>query len=159
MSDQFSGSGGGLGGTATRQTVALTSQYTNSTTGFTNVTGGNSLAFPLAAGASYVGECVLFYQAASTGGLNVEFTGPASPTSVVYGLIDPGSATTLVNVSVATAYGTSLGAAVTTAATNFPALVKFAVNNGVNAGTLQLLAKSSASVQLQIQIGSYCTLQ
>jgi hypothetical protein len=141
------------------QTVMLTTQYTNSTTGFTNVTGTNSLAFQMDASTTYQGKCVLFYQAASTGGLNIEFTGPASPTFVTYGLLDPGSNTALVSASVATAYSTSLGAAVSTATTNFPATVYFGISNGTTAGTLQLLAKSSAAVQLQIQTGSYCIMQ
>jgi hypothetical protein len=138
--------------------IALTSQYTNSTTGFTNVSGGNNLAFPIAPNTTYVGNCQLIYQAASTGGLNIEFTGPASPTSVAYSLSEGLSATTAGNTA-ATAFSTSLGAAVTTATTNFPAEVSFTIANGANAGTLQLLAKSSAAAQLQIQIGSSCTIQ
>ena len=105
------------------QTSMLTSQYTNSTTGFTNVTGGNSLAFTMDASTTYQGYCTLYYQAASTGGLNIEFTGPASPTFVTYGLVDPGTATTIVAASVATSFSTSLGAAVGPASTNFPAFV------------------------------------
>lgn len=139
-------------------TAILTSQYTNSTTTFSNVTGGENLAFSLEANTKYQGTCTLYYQAAATGGLNIEFTGPASPTFVTYGLIDPGSATAIANASVATAYSTSLGAVVTTAATNFPSTVTFGISNGANAGTLQLLAKSSAAVQLQIQTGSFCTM-
>jgi hypothetical protein len=141
------------------QTVMLTSQYTNSTTSFTNVTGGNNLAFTLDASTTYQGTCVLYYQAASTGGLNIEFTGPASPTFVTYGLILPVSVSAFAGSGVATAYSTSLGSAVTTAATNFPAIVTFGISNGSTSGTLQLLAKSSAAVQLQIQTGSYCTIQ
>lgn len=143
----------------TQQTVMLTSQYTNSTTGFTNVTGTSSLAFALEANTTYQGTCTLYYQGAATAGLNIEFTGPASPTFVTYGLVDPGSATTLVQAAVATAYSTSLGAAVTTATTNFPATVTFGISNGANAGTLQMLAKSSAAAQLQIQTGSFCVMQ
>jgi len=139
--------------------VMLTSQYTNSTTGFTNVTGTNSLAFSAAASTNYTMTCTLYYQAASTGGLNIEFTGPASPTNITYSLVDPGSATTLVQAAVATAYSTSLGAAVTTATTNFPATVTLSLQNGTNAGTVQMLAKSSAAAQLQIQSGSFCVWQ
>jgi hypothetical protein len=141
------------------QTAILTSQYTNSTTGFTNVTGGNNLAFAVNASTNYVMQCTLYYQAASTGGLNIEFTGPASPTAVTYGLDDPGTATTLAAVAVATSYSTSLGAAVGTASTNFPATVTLGLINGTTAGTVQMLAKSSAAVQLQIQAGSFCTMQ
>lgn len=136
----------------------LTSQYTNSTTGFTNVAGGNTLQFTVAANTTYTAECHLYYQAAATGGLNIEFTGPASPTTVIYGLNDPSAATTF-NSSVATAYSTSLGQVVGTAATNFDAIVSFSLINGANAGTVNLLAKSSAAVQLQIQAGSFCRVQ
>lgn len=138
--------------------ATLTSQYTNSTTGFTNVTGGNSLSFAVAASTNYTATCHLYYQAAATGGLNIEFTGPASPTSVIYGLNDPNAATTF-NSSVATSFSSSLGQAITTATTNFDATVSFSIINGANAGTVQMLAKSSAAAQLQIQAGSYCVIQ
>jgi hypothetical protein len=139
--------------------VVLTAQYTNSTTTFTNLTGGNSFAFPVAASTIYTGTCTLYYQAAATGGLNIEFTGPASPTNVTYSLMLPVSASAFAGSSVATAYSTSLGNAVTTATTNFPATVTFSLINGANAGTLQMLAKSSAAVALQVQTGSFCTWQ
>lgn len=138
--------------------AALTAQYTNSTTGFTTV-GTPNLAFPVAANRNYSIECHLYYQAAATGGLNIQFTGPASPTSVIYGLNDPISATTFGGDGVATAFGTSLGSVVTTAATNFDAIVSLMLVNGANAGTVTLQAKSSAAVQLQIQAGSFCRVQ
>lgn len=137
------------------QTITLSSQYTNSTTGFTNVTGGANFAFAAAANATYSMSCHLYYQAAATGGLNIEFTGPASPTAVAYGLDDPSAATTF-NSSVATAYSTSLGQVVGTATTNFDATVSFSLINGSTGGTVQMLAKSSAVAQLQIQTNSYC---
>jgi len=140
------------------QTFNLTSQYTNSTTSFTNVAGGNTIQWAVKANTTYLATCHLYYQAAATGGLNIEFTGPASPTSVIYGLSLPiilGTA----NNSVATAYSTSLGTAVTTSGTNFDASVSFALQNGANAGTVNLLAKSSAAAQLQIQSGSFCVVQ
>jgi len=137
------------------QSFVLTSQYTNSTTTFTTV---SPFSFPVSANKNYNYSCHLFYQAAATGGLNIQFTGPASPTAVVYGLNDPSAATTF-NGSVATAYSTSLGQVVGTAATNFDAIVSFGLVNGTNAGTVALQAKSSAAVQLQIQPGSYCQWQ
>lgn len=140
------------------QIYMLTAQYTNSTTGFTTV-GTPNIAFPVNANQKYTAECHLYYQAAATGGLNIQFTGPAAPTNVVYGLNDPISATTFGGDSVATAFSTSLGSAVTTAATNFDAQVSFSLINGANAGTVTLQAKSSAAVQLQIQAGSFCQVQ
>lgn len=140
------------------QIYRLTAQYTNSTTGFTTV-GTPNIAFPVNASQSYTAECHLYYQAAATGGLNIQFTGPASPMAVIYGLTEPVSATAFAGDSVATAFSTSLGNAVTTASTNFDAEVSFSLINGANAGTVTLQAKSSAAVQLQIQAGSYCRVQ
>jgi len=139
------------------QVIQLTSQYTNSTNSFTNVTGGNTLAFTAAANTKYVGTCHLYYQAATTaGGLQIQFTGPASPTGLMISIIDPKSATTFVT-GTSTTYSNSLGGAVTTATTNFEALVSIALQNGANAGTVNLQAADIANaVQLQIQIGSYC---
>lgn len=137
----------------------LTSQYTNSTTGFTNVAGGNTIQFAVAASRNYTATCHLYYQSAATGGLNIEFTGPAAPTAVRYGLLLPITTGTAPISSEADAFGASLGAVVGTAATNFDAIVSFSLVNGANAGTVNLLAKSSAAVQLQIQTGSFCTVQ
>lgn len=148
------------------QMVMLTSQYANSTTGFTNVTGGNNMAWPVAASQNYSISCTLQYQGAATAGLNIEFTGPAGPTALSYSLNAPLSATAInagsnpaSGTSVGAAYGVSLGAAVTTATTNFPATISFGLVNGTTAGTVQLLAKSSAAAQLQIQAGSFCVMQ
>jgi len=138
--------------------LILTSQYTNSTTTFSNVAGGATFQFPVNANQNYTATCHLYYQSAATGGLNIEFTGPASPTVVAYGLDDPSSATTF-NSAVATAFGTSLGQVVGTAATNFDATVSFSLVNGANAGTVNMLAKSTAAAQLQIQAGSFCQIQ
>lgn len=140
------------------QVIALTSQYTNSTTGFTNVAGGNTIQFAVAANRNYTATCHLYYQAAATGGLNIEFTGPASPTAVRYGMDLP-TALTAVASGEADAFGSSIGAVSTNGAANLDAMVSFSLINGANAGTVNLLAKSSAAVQLQIQSGSYCQIQ
>lgn len=139
------------------QVYRLTAQYTNSTTGFTTV-GTPNIAFPVNASQNYTATCHLYYQAAATGGLNIQFTGPAAATAVNYGITEPTSASAE-NSQVATAFSTSLGAAVVTATTNFDAIVSFSLINGVNAGTVTLQAKSSAAAQLQIQAGSYCQVQ
>lgn len=139
------------------QTIALTTNYTNSTTTFSNVTGSNNLAFQVAPGTTYHIDCTLYYQAAATGGLNIEFTGPAAPAQVDYSLNAPIAAGTT-NAAVATTYGTSLGAVVTTPTTNFPATVSFDLVNGTSGGAVQLLAKSSAAVQLEIVAGSSCKM-
>jgi hypothetical protein len=138
------------------------SAYTNATTSFTNVVGSTGSAFQwyVLPNQNLNVTCHLYYQAAATGGLNIEFIGPASPTSVVYGLNDPNAATTF-NSSVATSYSTSLGQVVSTASTNFDATVTLSVVNGTTGGAVNLLAKASANVAngLTIQPGSYCQSQ
>lgn len=150
----------GANGSATQRQpfiIALTSQYTNSTTGFTNVAGGRTIQWAVAANEETTATCHLYYQAASTGGLNIEFTGPASPTALAYALFDPLTTSSFTD-GVATAYSTSLGGVSTAGAVNTEAVVSFSLTNGANAGTINLLAKSSAAVQLQIQTRSYCMI-
>lgn len=140
------------------QAQILTSAYTNATTGFTTVTGGQTFSFPVKANTNYVLDCHLYYQAAATGGLNIQFTGPAAPTQLRYAINAPLSAGAN-NTATASAFSTSLGAVVTTATTDFDAAVTLGLVNGANAGTVTLQAKSSAAVNLTIQPGSYCQVQ
>jgi hypothetical protein len=140
--------------------IYLTGNYTNSTTGLTNVTSGNTLAFAVAASKDYAITCELFYQAASTGGLQIGFTGPASPTAVNYSVV-VGTTATTVNLGEATAFATKIpttGVAAT-ATTNFPAHVALMLRNGTTAGTVTLQAASVAAVALTINNTSYCTIQ
>lgn len=148
-------------GSVNGKTTLTGAAYTNSTTGFTAVTGGAGEAFLWNVDASdqLNVTCHLYYQAAATGGLNIEFTGPASPTAVRYGLLLPVTTGTAPISSEAAAYSTSLGAVVGTAATDFDAIVSFSLVNGATAGNVTLLAKSSAAVALTIQPGSYCQSQ
>lgn len=139
--------------------IYLTGNYTNSTTGLTNVTSGNTLAFAVAASKDYLITCELFYQAASTGGLQIGFTGPASPTAVNYS-VELGTTATTINTGAATAFTTKIptvGVAAT-ATTNFPAHVVLMLRNGANAGTVTLQAASVAAVQLTINNTSACSI-
>lgn len=140
--------------------IWLTGNYTNSTTSLTNVTSGNTLAFPVAASQTYQITCELYYQAASTGGLQIAFTGPASPTAINYSAMIGTTATTI-NNGESTAFGTKIpttGVAAT-ATTNFPAHISLTLRNGANAGTVTLQAASVAAVQLTINNTSNCTMQ
>lgn len=142
------------------QTISLQSAYTNATNGFTNVSDGTrNMAFPVAANATYHMDCRLPYQAAATGGLNIEFTGPAGFTALAYSMNSSTSASAS-NNGTAVAYSTSIGAAIVTATTNFPATVSFDLVNGATAGTVQLLAAASATVAngLTIAKGASCTM-
>ena len=136
--------------------IQLTSQYTNSTTTPSNVSGGNTIQFTASANTNYTAECHLYYKAAASGGFQIEWTGPASPTNVVYGFNVPKSASTFANGVVTAGYGNLLGSGITTVATDFDALASFSLQNGSNAGTVNLLAASTGTGQLTIENGSYC---
>lgn len=130
---------------------------TNSTVTPAAVTG---LSFPVAAGQSYTMSCELTYQAAATGGLVVSFTGPASPTLVEYTLLEATSVSAVNNsATTGSTFATTLGVVVVTAATNFPVALQFALENGANAGTVQLMFQSAAAVATTIKRGSFCTIQ
>lgn len=145
------------------QTVVLTgAAYTNATTGFTNVASTTNLNFAVDASTSYGGECYLVYSGSvSTAGPKIEFTGPASPTAVLYSAQFQITATpTYIDPAASTAFSTSLSAGTAvTASTNLAVRVQFSLVNGVNAGTLQLLAASQGVGTVTIQPGSYCSMQ
>jgi len=125
------------------------------------VTSGNTLAFAVGANKDYAMNCELFYQAASTGGLQIGFTGPASPTAINYSVMMATNPTAS-DYGAATSFGTKIpttGVAVGTATTNFPAHIALMLRNGANAGTVTLQAASVAAVTLTINNTSFCTIQ
>lgn len=145
------------------QTIVLTgSAYTNATTSFSNLSSTTNLAFTLDASTAYAGSCYLIYSAsAATAGPKLQFTGPASPTAVLYSSLFQLTATPTYADSVsATAFSTSQTAGTTvTNGANLSVRVNFGISNGVNAGTLQLQAASQGVGTVTIQPGSYCTMQ
>ncbi len=141
----------------------LTSLYTNATTTFSSVTG---LSFAVAASTNYKVTCDLDYQvSATTLDVKIQWTGPASPTFLVYDLDTAVTGSTLsasVNPATATttgAFSTALSEAGTpTATTNFPLRTTMTLINGANAGTIQLQAAATASGTVSILPGS-CSIQ
>jgi hypothetical protein len=138
----------------------LTSSYSNATTNFTNVAGGNTLQFSVAANTNYAISCELVWQgSASTAGPKFQFTGPASPTAVAASAQIATTITTVRLPSV-TAFSSSMAQSGTiTATTNFPAHVRIGVVNGANAGTVTLQAAANGTGTLTIQPGSSCMLR
>ncbi len=137
-------------------TAFLTSNYTNSTTTFSSVSG---LSFSVAANTNYKVRCDLDYQtSATTADVKIQWTGPASPTAVTYDLVTEVTASTL-SASVATAFSTALSEAGTpTTATNFPLTLTLTLINGANAGTIQLQAAATGAGTITIIPGS-CSLR
>jgi hypothetical protein len=143
----------------------FTADYTNATTGMTNVVGvgnaGQGLGFPVAANTSYTMTCdVLWSASAATAGPQFQITGPAAPTAVQYSVMQAVTATTD-GTAGATAFSTALNAsgATVVSATNEPARITMSLLNGANAGTIQLQAAAQGAGTLTIRQGSSCTLQ
>lgn len=142
-------------------TKRVTTNVTNATTTMANVTG---MSWNMAANKNYAIQCNIIYQAASTGGLKLAFTGPASPTQVEYCMIDAISAATFgtdgctaaANTSFATVVG---GSTVTSVSTNLPAFFFGTIENGANAGVLQLQFASAAAVNTIVERGTACSLR
>lgn len=135
----------------------VTSTYTNATTTASNITG---LSFPVAANKNYTMTCNLYYQgSASTAGLDITVTGPAAPTSVFYSYEEDPTATSIQD-SVASAFGTKLtGNAAVTATTNLSAKITLGLQNGANAGTVQVQGSATGAGTVTVQVGSFCRLQ
>jgi hypothetical protein len=144
--------------------ITLASNYTNSTTSPTTVSDGtNSMSFSAAANTTYTMTCHLYYKAASGGGLVVQFTGPSSPTSMIYGVTQPyaysGGTITIAQGTSTTYSDGGDGLAVTTANHVFDATLAFSLLNGSNSGTVSLEAQTAASGDtLTILAPSFCTV-
>jgi hypothetical protein len=147
----------------TGKTVITTSQYTNATTGFTNLGLLGSTGLTLAASTNYVGRCVGIYQGSvSTASPNIQFTGPASPTlvNIVFFAQTSTAAASTNNATTSTgsAFSSAIGpAAITTSAANLGFWIEFLVQNGTTAGTLALQMKSAGTGTVTVQQGAYCT--
>jgi hypothetical protein len=146
------------GGTST---IYLTSAYTNATTSYTNVTDGtNNLAFAVAANTNYSMTCSLYYQSsATTAQMDLQLTGPASPTAVAYFGIMVTNQNGTGGFTAATAFSSTMGtAAAQQVTTNLPTLITMGLVNGANAGTVQVQVKSHGVGTVTIQPASHCTL-
>ena len=137
--------------------VRTTSVYTNATTTPSNITG---LSFPVKANTWYTAICSVVYQgSAGTAGLDMTITGPAAPTSLFYTYIEDATQTGGSQDSVSTAFGTKLtGAGTITATTNLPTTVTISLNNGANAGTVQLQGSATGAGTVTVAIGSFCSV-
>lgn len=132
--------------------LAANSSASTSTT-LANLTG---ISFTLAASTTYTVSCDLFYQvSATTGGLALSFSGPTSPTYVIYGGYEAKGPTNSTNNSVysGTTFvgGLIFNVLATTATTNLSVHISGTIENGTNSGTLQLQYANAAS-------GSYGSL-
>lgn len=138
------------------------SAYTNATNSFTNVTG---LSFAVAANKNYSGVCYLTWQnTGATGDVQWKFTGPAAATSWRQAIVHNTSnaATGVFAHANVTTIGTAYDPNATLAAmaTDYTDIIAFDLQNGANAGTIQLQAADHTNTQtIQVEVGSFCTYQ
>lgn len=138
-------------------TVYLTANYTNATTGATNVTG---LSFYAQPNRNYTMSCHLLWQSSATADApSYTFSGPSTPTGVATGLWSPVTASTFTTASGA-AFATALSNAGTvTASTYFTDQLSLGLVNGANAGTVQVKLAGVATGTITVYKGSYCQVQ
>lgn len=141
----------------TIQEGVSTGSYTNATTTASNVTG---LSFSVEASTNYAMTCHLYFSAsATTAGINAEITGPSSPTTVSYVLHQPLTSTTYTD-SPSSAFSTKIGVTTsTTASTVFDATLTMGLQNGSNAGTVQVQLAAAGTGTLTLENGSFCQMQ
>ncbi len=139
--------------------LAADSSASTSTT-MSNLTG---MSFSLAVHTIYTVSCDVFYQvSATTGGVTLTFTGPASPTNVIFGGYEAYGSNNATYNSVASSFGTSLyNKAANIATTNLSVHISGTIEVGSSSGTLQLqYANVAAGVgSVTIKRGSWCTVQ
>ena len=138
----------------------LTSAYTNATTSMTSITG---LSFPVNAGTNYVVTCQLMFKgSASTAGMDLQFTGPSSPTVVTINLVETttSEASAVLYSNSTNAFGSPVGpSSLGSTSVDMPATITLGLVNGSSSGTVQLQAKANGTGTVTIEAGSFCTMQ
>lgn len=123
--------------------TSVTGNMTATTTP-TNVTG---ISMSVLANTTYIGQCFL-QTSASAGTTQITWTGPASPTAVSF------SGT--LNASMGTAFGTLVNG--TSSTTRQAQATVFYLENGANAGSIQLQFQNSSTGTSTMYAGSYCII-
>ena len=141
--------------------AGIAKQAADQTIATTTLTNSTDLKFDVRANTDYLFEFFLIHQsAASTTGLKVAVTVPASPTYVAYrteiSVTDSANGTDNVESQTFTASaGTHTAANQIGAAANSLAIVKGVLSNGTTAGKLQLQFAGDAAANITLKKGSY----
>ncbi len=136
--------------------VPLTSTYSNATVTPSNITGWS---WAILSGQTMIIECDGMYQAAATGGLRFEVTGPTMTNFQLthYQGLNATLASMATPAAVTTISTLSAGIAVTTATTNF-AFHLHVYAQASAGGTLQIQGASAAAANMSIGVGSSCVV-
>lgn len=124
--------------------LATTSDFTDSTGAVSDVPG---MAFSVAANEKVTAILCGFWETSGNNyGSRIAFTGPASPTSVTYGIWQFTSANAARTISAATAFGAELFETNGSAGLLIPFVVVLHLTNGSNAGTVQFRAGGESNL-------------
>jgi hypothetical protein len=146
--------------TSLSDVLTVANAYTNATTTPSSVVG---LTAALSANTAYAISChIVFQGSATTTGLLLSSTGPASPTKVTASLrattTTGAAAVTWAGASDGTTFAFSLGpTTLVTTGADLGADLNVGIINGTNAGTFQLQAAAAGTGTVTIQPGSTCT--
>lgn len=141
---------------AIETTVVTGADTTNATTSYANITG---MVFAVAASTRYRIDCTFPYDAnATTTGIGIGWTGPASPTLTRGAMVAPITTQTVGGTVIV---GNDTGATTTAspATTNNVATFQGIWSNGSNAGTIQMRVKSEVAIAnaIIVRAGAACS--
>lgn len=132
-------------------TVSLASDFSTTSTSFVDVTG---VSFPVEANKRYAVSYYILTNKNDTSGLAIQFTGPASPTKVSFRQLVATSSFSVTVLSHLTAFSTP-STMNTFVGDAFASCTSGIINNGANAGTVQLQLRAVTGGTAKIYAGSW----
>ena len=133
-------------------TISVQSDFTTASTSFVGVT---ELSFAIEANKRYAVSYYLLTNKNDTAGLAIQFTGPASPTKVSFRQFVATSSFSVNILNHLTAFSTPSTTMNTFVGDAFASSASGILNNGPNAGTVQLQLRAVTGGTAKIYAGSY----
>lgn len=133
-------------------TVGLESDFTTTSTSFVDVTG---VSFPVEANKRYAVSYYILTNKNDTSGLAIQFTGPASPTKVSFRQFVATSSFSVNVLNHLTAFSTPSTTMNTFVGDAFASSASGIIDNGANAGTVQLQIRAVTGGTAKIYAGLY----
>jgi hypothetical protein len=133
-------------------TFSNSSDFPTASTGFVDVTG---LSFPVAANKNYKVDIFINTNKTDSAGLAIQFTGPASPSRVFFRLDNTTTSLAVGNANTISSFSSPTSTFNTVAGDGFSTSYgRGIIQNGANAGTVQLQLRAVTSGTAKIYAGS-----
>jgi hypothetical protein len=151
-------------GVAVVPSKKLVSKAADQSVASTTLANDNDFSFAVAANTNYVAQLVLDASHTSVEDFKFDFTGPASPTFVSYGLVAANGYTASANLNVSgSRLATAFSQAITVTTEDTPlgtVTISFALKNGANAGTVQFRwANNATSTSMTVSARSFMSYE